>query len=1121
METEQVRWLKEHTLLESLSDQVLEAIAATIVEESIPENHLLIQEDTPPQALYVLREGRLESDRISKTNPEKAIGLLPGAILNLKELLLEQLAEQTVIARSDSLVWAVPQDAFLTLTQQYPEIARTFSRRLAAELDQVSSQLAYEQERQTTLRPYMIAKARRGVIGSSDHAVRLRQQIREAAGDRTPVLITGEAGVGKVNAATLIHFMSPSRREPIIRLNCGTLSASGTELFGRSSQGTATNSLLTYLGSGTLVLDHLQDLNPQLQEKLVQLLETGEYIPINRAGEADAAPRRSEARIIMTAERDADQVLGAGGRERQAQPLWGHLIEVPPLRERKADISAKAEYYASWLCRTEGISKPQLTSDALQLLENYDFPGNLPELESLVEQAINQAQGASKLTAAMFRPAQQLAVELDQVSSKLAYEQERQVALRPYIVPKISRGIVGSSRYAVRLRQEIKKAASDRESVLIFGEPGLGKDNTAALIHFGSRYRQEPMIKINCETLQASGADLFGRAGGKPGLIEWLGTGTLLLNNLQDLPPALNEKLIRLLETREYVPVSREGDPPAAARRCEAKIMMTTEKTLPQIERQQLVGHVIKVPPLRVRKADIAAQVEYYLSLCCRAKAVTQPRLTPEALRHLQSYDFPGNLSELEGLVERAVAQLDGRVELTEEVFWSAGDKGKQFRFNLLNAYPQLRRYLRSDWWPDRINYGFTLGFFAVVVAMLFLGPQSRDRNIALNMFWAWWWPLILLAFPFVGRLWCAYCPFMIYGELAQKISLKIFPRQLQTWPRQQAEKWGGWFLFGLFVLILLWEELWNLENTAYLSGCLLLLITAGAVVFSLLFERRFWCRYLCPIGGMNGLFAKLSMIELRAQQGICSATCTTYQCYKGGPQKGEGLETGGCPVYSHPAQLEDNRNCVLCMTCLKACPHRSVELNLRPPGIELWTTHNPTFYEVALLFLLFGAIFLHRLPEIQAQLGWTLNLEQFGFHTGIAVLAMLVPVAIALLAHGLIRLLNRQVKPRPFVELAYGYLPLVLGGSLAHYLRLGLTEAGQAIPVTVATFGYSSVGLPVAIAHPAVLAFLQSVLLIVSVWLSVILTQKIAHRPMLSLWPQHLATLVVGSMLWKIIVGW
>jgi polyferredoxin len=56
-------------------------------------------------------------------------------------------------------------------------------------------------------------------------------------------------------------------------------------------------------------------------------------------------------------------------------------------------------------------------------------------------------------------------------------------------------------------------------------------------------------------------------------------------------------------------------------------------------------------------------------------------------------------------------------------------------RFNLLNAYPKLRQFLRSDWWPDRINYGFTLTAFAIVVAVLFIGPQNREANWALNMF--------------------------------------------------------------------------------------------------------------------------------------------------------------------------------------------------------------------------------------------------------------------------------------------------------------------------------------------------------------------------------------------------
>ncbi|EKQ68195.1 transcriptional regulators containing an AAA-type ATPase domain and a DNA-binding domain [Leptolyngbyaceae cyanobacterium JSC-12] len=840
---EKVHWLRENTIFGSLSDEVLAAIADAIQEEVVAENRRVVLEDTLPTALYILKTGRLESYRTSQTTVAQAVGLLPGAMFHLRELLLDQVADQTVITLAECILWLIPRDAFLALVKQHPEISQTFSR--------------------------------------------------------------------------------------------------------------------------------------------------------------------------------------------------------------------------------------------------------------------------------------QLATELSQVSAQLAYERERQAALRPYLVPKVKRGIVGTSRYAVRQRQEIRKAQCDRGSVLIFGEPGLGKDNVAALIHFGSSDRHEPMIKINCETLQASGSELFGRAGGKPGLLEWVGRGTVLLNNLQDLNPILLDKVVTLLKTGKYTPVTREGEPLPQPQTCDARILMNSERTLPALEPKGLVKHIIKVAPLRIRKADIAAQVEYYLSLFCRQRGIPKPTVTPEAIRRLQGYDFPGNLTELESLVERAVIQLNGASELTEEVFWAPSSKSKRFRLNLLNSYPRLRQFLRSPWYPDRLNYGVTVGLFAVVVLLLMLGPQSRERNLALNLFWAWWWMLILIAFPFVGRLWCAVCPFMIYGEIAQKLSLWLYPRKLLPWPRQEAQKWGGWFLFGMFTLILLWEELWELENTAYLSGCLLLLITAGAVIFSLVFERRFWCRYLCPIGGMNGLFAKLSITELRAQQGICSATCTTYQCYKGGPQKGEGQATNGCPLYSHPAQLEDNRDCVLCMTCLKACPHRSVELNLRPPGIELWTTHTPSYHEVCLLFLLFGAVFLHRLPEIEVELHTSLHLENFGWHTGMSVMALLLPGAIALLSHQLIQMFNRTVKPRPFLELAYGYLPLVLGANLAHYLRLGLTEAGQIIPVTFATFGFSTANLPVAIAHPAVISFLQAVTLISAFWLSVMLTQKIARQPFMNLLPQHLTMVVVGSLVWKIVVGW
>lgn len=713
---------------------------------------------------------------------------------------------------------------------------------------------------------------------------------------------------------------------------------------------------------------------------------------------------------------------------------------------------------------------------------------------------------------------QQLLREINELSNQLVFTQERGLILRPYLVTKAKRGIIGRSRYAQRLRQQIKEVAKTRESVLIFGEPGLEKDNIAALIHFGSPLRRETIIKVNCNTIQASGAELFGRAGGKPGLIEATGLGTIVFNNIQELPAELLQPLANLIQQGVYTPIATSEQPFPTPLKSQARIILISEKTIPSID--SLVDKTIKVPPLRVRKVDLEDTVNYYSTLISRAKGRNKPNLTPEALRRLQGYDFPNNIRELHNLVERAMVQLGEGQLLTEEIIWPSQSKKKQFRWNLLNAYPQLRHFLRSDWWPTRINYGITLGVFALIVVILFVGPQTRDSNFALNLFWAWWWPLVLLGFPFVGRLWCAVCPFMIYGEVTQKLSLWLFPRQLKSWPKQKAEKYGGWFLFGLFTLIYLWEELWDLPNTAYLSACLLLLITAGAMIFSAIFERRFWCRYLCPIGGMNGLFAKLAITELRAQQGICSAECTTYQCYKGGPQKGEGLATLGCPLYSHPAQLEDNRDCVLCMTCLKACPHRSVELNLRPPGIELWTTHTPRVYEVALLFLLLNGVFLHQLPKLLAWLGLNLSLDDFTTHGWLAIAALTLPLLIPVVGYLNIRLISKSIiklKPRSFVELAYGYLPLVLAANLAYYLPLGLTEAGQILPITMTTFGVNITGLPILVAHPAVIAFLQGVTLILGFILAIVLTQKIAKQPLTLLLPQHLSCLLLTVAFWSL----
>jgi transcriptional regulator with AAA-type ATPase domain len=147
------------------------------------------------------------------------------------------------------------------------------------------------------------------------------------------------------------------------------------------------------------------------------------------------------------------------------------------------------------------------------------------------------------------QPNSNLSIDETSAQSQLLSEQQRQQTLQPYLVTRVRRGIIGSSRYAQRLRQDIRQATNTTKHppILITGEPGLEKDNIAALIHFGSDRKRQPLIKIEAKNLKLP--DLFGRASGKPGLLDWLGQGTLLINNWQDLSAPLQLALQQLINS--------------------------------------------------------------------------------------------------------------------------------------------------------------------------------------------------------------------------------------------------------------------------------------------------------------------------------------------------------------------------------------------------------------------------------------------------------------------------------------------------------------------------------------------------------------------------------------------
>jgi hypothetical protein len=536
---------------------------------------------------------------------------------------------------------------------------------------------------------------------------------------------------------------------------------------------------------------------------------------------------------------------------------------------------------------------PPLLTRSAAALDRHDWPGNDEELRATVVRAIGAAvtSRASNITSEFLFP----------VAAK---EKERVRDLLPFMMPPTSWFPVwGKSRYSMDLRDAIQEAAADRRSrVLIVGEAGLHKTDIASLIHQLSAPVQ------TCATGKAGGLLLRVQFDGQPLNLETRMAPLLRALNasplgdactcatviLTDVQAVNQQDLARLLTSRAWTLNAADEEASGGAvaeNRTYARFILTSSKRLPQLEealknaRKAVRGvKLIKLAPLRARKMDLPDELDYAVNCAAAQLGVPRPRITQEALRAIEAFPFSkDNIRELESMVVRALVQLEPGAELTEETLWPSERYVtlQRLRWNLFRMLPELWKVARSPQWPEALNYGFTRWAFLAGVAVLWWGPQGRDDNFVLNLFWAWWWPLVLLTYPLVGRLWCSVCPFMIWGETWQR-ALVAMGAEMRTWPRKDdLAAWSPWIMFTLFSAILLWEQLWDLEHTANLSGWLLVLITAGSVTASTFFEKRLWCRHLCPIGGMNGLYSKLAMTELRSNRGICSANCSTYGCFK------------------------------------------------------------------------------------------------------------------------------------------------------------------------------------------------------------------------------------------------
>ncbi len=294
-----------------------------------------------------------------------------------------------------------------------------------------------------------------------------------------------------------------------------------------------------------------------------------------------------------------------------------------------------------------------------------------------------------------------------------------------------------------------------------------------------------------------------------------------------------------------------------------------------------------------------------------------------------------------------------------------------------LSEVPYIKRLLRGRW----LQWGLTvlaLAVFLVVILSGLFGTPAGNHNFGVIYVWLVWWALLkLVLVPFLGRFWCSICPIPAPGDWLQHRAM-ITPQpggRLYTlggrflrraarggrrpWPKFLRNIWVqnfGFLAVAMFSALIL--------TSPPATALVLLAFIAASLLISLVFERRAFCRYLCPIGGFVGVYGQVAPLAVRVKDPAICRRHVEKPCFTGS-------DAGyGCPYFNLPQKLDTNARCSACGECLRTCTQDNVAFYLRVPGADLADTRGRRLDEAFNGLIMLGAAFVYSVVLIGPD-GW------------------------------------------------------------------------------------------------------------------------------------------------------
>jgi polyferredoxin len=341
-----------------------------------------------------------------------------------------------------------------------------------------------------------------------------------------------------------------------------------------------------------------------------------------------------------------------------------------------------------------------------------------------------------------------------------------------------------------------------------------------------------------------------------------------------------------------------------------------------------------------------------------------------------------------------------------------------------------------------------TVSAFILVVISGLYGTVYPESNLATVLVWNWWWPLVIVSVFFLGSVWCAVCPWDTLSSwlVRRKLWRRAFPHP--GFNRQVPKYLRNVWLALLMFIGLTWLELGIGVTSIPMATALMALFMLGlSLLFLILFERKAFCRYACPVGRTLGYYSRLAPIALRPKEQETCASCTTLECYRGS------AAVEPCPTKLTIGKFSQNTFCISCGNCVLSCPHKNVSWRLRTMGSEATTDARPSWDGTWFMLILLGITTFHGVTMLP---GWTDLVIWIaraigesgkvvwsftaGMITGFAVPVIVYAVAIA----ATMFLVGSRINfKRLFIALPFSTLPLAFTYHLAHNLNHLAREGG------------------------------------------------------------------------------